>query len=709
MVSDFAQQLDGLAAWRRSVESHVGGFARFLQEHGLDEAGHGQAALQALSQRVASDRLNVAFVAEFSRGKSELINAMFFADTGQRVLPATPGRTTMCPVELGFVASEAPQLSLLPIETRLEDMPLSEWRLPAHAQRWKRIRLDPQDTASLVTSLQEVMRTKSVTLDRARDLSLWHDDRPDDNPPMAADGLVEVPAWRHAIINYPHPLLRRGLVVLDTPGLNAIGTEPELTLSLLPSAHACVFILGADTGVTKSDLTVWRDHLSNPAMTRLVVLNKIDTLADPLLSKQVVQAQIESQRQATALQLGVPPKDVYPVSARQALAGVVEARKEVFDASRIAALESALSEELLPGRVRDLGGALIKVAEDVEQRVSRLVQERRRLMAEQTLELRSLRGKSAGKTSLLVKRVQQEAEEFERGATKATAVRSIHVRMLRAQLQALASDNLRGDFDILRQAMDGSFLNLGGKRAFATLFERVRARLSDAKRHGIEAQAMLEASFKQLNADYGFALNVPPTPSLDACGVELDMLENNYGQYLTPSNVLRMKDKRFQEQFRRMLMAKMRLTMELASTEVEQWHKLASHQLDSQLRQRREAYKQRQDTLQRVVGAQDELEGRIQEIEDQDRAAVVQLQRAQSALVAMRQLATKLPEAVAATDAVPAASSAKARKPADDGDNGFGTTRPSRFEVRPHTPTGFHVDSHSAAVRVDTSEETQPG
>ena len=33
--------------------------------------------------------------------------------------------------------------------------------------------------------------------------------------------------------------------MLDTPGLNAIGTEPELTLGLLPQAHATVFILGA--------------------------------------------------------------------------------------------------------------------------------------------------------------------------------------------------------------------------------------------------------------------------------------------------------------------------------------------------------------------------------------------------------------------------------------------------------------------------------
>ena len=73
--------------------------------------------------------------------------------------------------------------------------------------------------------------------------------------------MVEISLWRHAIINFPHPLLKQGLVILDTPGLNAIGTEPELTLNLIPNAHAVLFILAAETGVTKSDIDVWRTHI----------------------------------------------------------------------------------------------------------------------------------------------------------------------------------------------------------------------------------------------------------------------------------------------------------------------------------------------------------------------------------------------------------------------------------------------------------------
>jgi hypothetical protein len=43
------------------------------------------------------------------------------------------------------------------------------------------------------------------------------------------------------------------LAIIDTPGLNALGSEPELTLSLLPDAQALVFVLSADSGVTASD------------------------------------------------------------------------------------------------------------------------------------------------------------------------------------------------------------------------------------------------------------------------------------------------------------------------------------------------------------------------------------------------------------------------------------------------------------------------
>ena len=59
-------------------------------------------SLSTIIQALVTDRVTLAFVAEFSRGKTELINALFFAETGVRLLPSTPGRTTMSPTELFY-------------------------------------------------------------------------------------------------------------------------------------------------------------------------------------------------------------------------------------------------------------------------------------------------------------------------------------------------------------------------------------------------------------------------------------------------------------------------------------------------------------------------------------------------------------------------------------------------------------------------------
>jgi predicted GTPase len=76
-------------------------FAGWLVENELTDAQTDRRIAQLL-EKLREDRLHVAFVAEFSRGKSELINAIFFAGYGNRILPSTAGRTTMCPTELMF-------------------------------------------------------------------------------------------------------------------------------------------------------------------------------------------------------------------------------------------------------------------------------------------------------------------------------------------------------------------------------------------------------------------------------------------------------------------------------------------------------------------------------------------------------------------------------------------------------------------------------
>ncbi len=616
MTPSFATSLDALGGWRSALCERLEALARFLAEH---ELAHGDAAeqVEALRERLGNEKLVVAFVAEFSRGKSELINAIFFADTGRRILPATPGRTTMCPVELGWRGDEPASLLLLPIETRLEGLSLGEMR--AQPRAWRRLALDIQDPDQLAHSLQEVTRTEWVTEEQARALGFWDDAAPDDNPPVDDNGKVEVPAWRHALINYPHPLLKQGLVVLDTPGLNAIGAEPELTLSLLPSAHATVFILGADTGVTKSDLAIWRDHLGAHAPTRFVVLNKIDTLDDPLATIEQVEAQIRQQQKETARTLGIPIQRVFPLSARQALTARVGGDEMGLNESRLPLLEAALGAELLPQRRHVLEQVVQEGAQRVEDHVVRRIGDQRRQLAEQTLELRGLRGKNGSKVKLMLKRVEAETLEFEECTTILQAMRAVHARMLKDMLVDLSSDRLRDEVAEMQASMSSGFLNLGARKAFVALCARLRELLDQGRRRNTEIRDMLTATFGRLNAEFGFSLVIGKQLDFERFAGELQLIESNYVQYLGLTLALRLAQPKFMEQFRRMLVSKLRVVFENASSDIELWNKAVSAQVDAQLRERRKTFKRRSETLEKVQNAAGELETRIAEIDTQDK------------------------------------------------------------------------------------------
>ena len=617
--SPIAQSLDALVAWRERVDHHLAEWAMQLADQDLaDEAD--RAVLTALHERLSADKLVLAFVAEFSRGKSELINAIFFADTGRRVLPATPGRTTMCPVELRFDEGTPPRLSLLPIETRQRGLSLAELR--GRPEHWQHLPLDVGNAASLSQALAAVTQTRRVPPAQANALGLWSEEQPDDNPPLADDGTVEVPAWRHALINYPHPLLKQGLVVIDTPGLNAVGAEPELTLGLLPTAHAIVFVLAADAGVTRSDLAIWREHLSPASLERFVVLNKIDALADPLSTPAEVQAQIQQQRRDTARLLEVAEERVFAVSARDALAARVEGRGEmlgeVMRATGVPPLEHALATRLMPRQHELLVQSALMSVQQVANSAGRRLTDRRRHQAEQLLELRGLRGKSGAKLRMMAGRVEAEMIEFERCTGRLAALRSVQARLLRSMLSLLSSEALRTEVAVMQSAFGSRPFNLGARAAFDALGTRLRAALRQTERQVDEMRQMLEASFRQLNADFGFAFVLGRPPTLGAYHEELALIEQNYSRYLGLTQGWRLAAPGFAEQFRRMLLSKLRVVFENAAGDVELWSKQAALQIDGQLRERRRAFVRRREALQRVQSASGELEARIAEVQMQN-------------------------------------------------------------------------------------------
>ena len=78
-------------------------------------------------------------------------------------------------------------------------------------------------------------------------------------------------------------------------------------------------------------------------------------------------------------------------------------------------------------------------AQQIENQVARHIGDARRQLAEQTLELRGLRGKNSAKVRLMLKRVDAETAEFEQCTTLLQAMRAVHGRMLKDMLVDLSS------------------------------------------------------------------------------------------------------------------------------------------------------------------------------------------------------------------------------------------------------------------------------
>jgi hypothetical protein len=625
------QDLQRYGAWRDRVAGALEQYRTWVQAAELlDDAGAQR--LDHALQRVRDERLSVAFVAEFSRGKSELINAIFFADYGQRIVPSSPGRTTMCPTELAWEEALPPCIRLLPIETRAERLATGDWREDASA--WTMLPLDLDAPERMIETFRQVSLTRRVTPDEAQRYGLYEPSDPDLAATVGDDGLVEIPQWRHALINFPHPLLKQGLVILDTPGLNAIGTEPELTLNLIPNAHAVLFILAAETGVTKSDITVWRDHIgaeSGANSGRIVVLNKIDALWDELKSPLDNDAAIARQQQNAAQLLGVSSSQVFPVSAQKALVGKINGDMALFEKSRLGLLESALFNELVPARQTILRRQLERDLELLDAGQQALLGARVRDLVEQQEELKSLRGKNQGVIAHMMRRVEMEKKEFDASLFKLQGTRAVFTTLSTELYSTVGMDVVQKRIEAVRDAMQAARFATGMRAPVRTFFESARAMLAAATAKTGEISAMMDTMYRKFATEHGLALTMPMPLSLARYEAEIDAIEAIYLKQFGTATLLMTSRGTLLERFFDSIASRVKHLFRAVNADVEAWLKVIMAPLETQVRQHREQLRHRQASIQRIHDATESLEQKIAAFD----AARADLEKVKASLAAL--------------------------------------------------------------------------
>ncbi len=621
-----AQQFEVYSEWRKSLVDAICDYRSWLNEQELNDQQSDQRIAQLL-ERLREDKLNVAFVAEFSRGKSELINAIFFAGYGKRLLPSSAGRTTMCPTELLYDKSKPTSIMMLPIETRLSDATTTEYK--RYPEEWITAKFDVDNHDSMVTAFKEVSNTKAVSLEEAEKYGLFDPNSADDALNINKDGTIDVPCWRYAIINFPHPLLEQGLVILDTPGLNAIGTEPELTLNMLPNAHAVLFILGADTGVTKSEIDVWRQYISGTRWKqkgRLAVLNKIDGLWDELKNEKDIEKELNKQIKTSAELLGLETTQIFPVSAQRGLLAKIHQDEKLLAKSRILELERALSEELIPSKKDIVRDNTQSEVEDLISNSHTLVDARMNGILEQLNELRGLRGKNEDVVEHMMNKVKVDKENFEKGLQRFQALRSIFSQHTNRLFTLLGMEALKTHVHATREAMVAANFTKTIRGSMDNFFSELKTRLVSSDAQIEEINKMMGVMYEKFSKDHGLRKTEPPAFSTLRYQKELAKLERAYKeQFNTAFNMIANEKMTLTSKFFETLASRVIHVFEVANRDIENWLKAVIAPMESQVREHQLQLRRRLESIKRIYKATDTLEDRIAELETIEKSIQAQL------------------------------------------------------------------------------------
>lgn len=577
---------------KTSLTKSLGDYQCWLDDANLSDVETEMMLLK--NQRlVEKDSITIAFVAEFSRGKTELINALFFSATGVRLLPSSPGRTTMCPTELLYDKKEKPYLRLLEIDTRLNDRSIEDYK--KQPKQWTHIELDDSNPKQMQQALLELLKTKTVSIEKAKQLGFAAND---------ADESVEVPFWRHAVVSFPHPLLKKGLTILDTPGLNALGSEPELTLSMLPNAQGLVFVLAADTGVTQSDMSMWQQHIRTYKNTHAhglaVVLNKIDAINDELMSADECAQLIEKQSLETARLLELDKSLVFPLSAKQGLVAKIKQDAELLVDSRLSALENYLSDSVLSAQKERLLDEVVAGVVVHMSMVQKTLQARLLRLDEHLNELRAIHGKSKQATAELLLETRQQQTLYNKNVEHLKTCRHIFNSQMGDLLYLVNADKVAEVFNAGREQMMHSWTIKGIRMGMRHTFDELNTLLSEMLNSAQSSAKLLDTIYKRFKDEHHLNVVQPERFDIEVCQHQLGDLLHEGLEFSQSSEAVLTEQNALARRFVDTIGGRARAIFEQASVDVKTWQSSALAPLIREVNEQKRLMESKLDSLRNV-------------------------------------------------------------------------------------------------------------
>lgn len=209
-----------------------------------------------LVKKLEEDRFHLVVVGEFNHGKSSFVNALL----GKPVLAVGVTPTTAQIHHLKYASS--PTATVVRTSGAREDLPF------------------------------DAIRT------------------------FSAGGSANTSEIDFIEVRYPSPLLKEGILLVDTPGVNDLSLQrSDITYSYIPRADAVLFLLDAGQILKESERVFLQEKLLKASRDKIVfVITKWDILSDD----EKKEAFDYAKKQLAQL---VPNPVVFPISAEAELAG----------------------------------------------------------------------------------------------------------------------------------------------------------------------------------------------------------------------------------------------------------------------------------------------------------------------------------------------------------------------------------------------------
>ena len=269
--------------------------------HALDyitKENRTQAALQELQQDMENDFFTVVVLGEFKRGKSTFINALL-------------------------------QKELLPTDVLPETATINA--------------LMYNDTPTVQVVMNDGREDRGeATQEYLQKFSARQEENLANNV-------------KYIKIGYPSDILKNKLVIVDTPGVDDINeSRSEVTYRFIPKANAVIFILDAKSPLKKTE----KDFIDSKLLplgldTILFAANKYDAVDEEEEEDYLEDLRV---RLGTAFKIGekeaqLKKIQLYPLSAKWALQGVLQNKSKLIAASGINEFTEALRDMVFNGKV----------------------------------------------------------------------------------------------------------------------------------------------------------------------------------------------------------------------------------------------------------------------------------------------------------------------------------------------------------------------